>query len=82
MQPDQQSDQQPAKTSVVDCATACVAGCILGDECPNLEYKEQASQFIQSTSLEKMLEIAESAIQRRRLERASEPPKWIIPDDF
>jgi hypothetical protein len=73
---------QPQEPRVVNCATECVAGCILGEECPNLEFKAQASQFIASTSLADMLAIAEAAVQRRRLERASEPPKWVIPDDF
>jgi hypothetical protein len=55
---------------------------VLGDECPNLEFKAQASKFIEETSLDKILEMAEAAVQRRRFERASEPPKWVIPDDF
>jgi len=66
----------------VNCEVECVNGCILGAECPNLEFKAQASKFIEETSLEKMLEIAAAAIDRRRQERASEPPKWVIPDDF
>lgn len=66
----------------VNCEVECVNGCILGAECPNLEFKAQASKFIEETSLEKMLEIAAAAIDRRRQERASEPPKWIIPDDI
>lgn len=66
----------------VNCAVECVAGCVLGEQCPNLEFKAQASEFIQSTSLDKILEMAEAAVQRRRLERASEPPKWVIPDDI
>jgi hypothetical protein len=66
----------------VNCEVECVNGCILGAECPNLEFKAQASKFIEETSLEKMLEMAAAAIDRRRQERASEPPKWIIPDDI
>ncbi len=66
----------------VNCEVECVAGCVLGDECPNLEFKAQASKFIEETSLDQMLKMAEAAVQRRRLERASEPPKWVIPDDF
>ncbi|MGF1676630.1 MAG: hypothetical protein ACFCUV_23580 [Rivularia sp. (in: cyanobacteria)] len=62
----------------INCAQACVNGCVLGDKCPNIEYRDQASQFIQDTSLEKMLEIAEIA----RMKKLSEPPKWIIPDEI
>jgi hypothetical protein len=67
---------------LVNCEVECVAGCVLGDECPNLEFRAQASKFIEETSLDKMLQMAEAAIQRRRQERASEPPKWVIPDDI
>jgi hypothetical protein len=53
-----------------------VNGCVLGDKCPNREYAEQTSQFIEETSLDKMIEIAEEAIRKKR----TQPPKWIIPD--
>jgi len=62
----------------INCAEACVNGCVLGDKCPNLEFKEATSQFIQETSLDKMLEIAEAA----RLKKLTEPPKWILPEDI
>ncbi len=62
----------------INCAVECVDGCILGDRCPNQEYVEEASQFINETSLDKMLEIAEIA----RRKKLTEPPKWVIPDDF
>lgn len=62
----------------IDCAKECVNGCVLGDKCPNLQYAEQASKFMQGTSLDQMHEIAEMA----RRKKLSEPPKWVIPDDF
>ncbi|MEM7724850.1 MAG: hypothetical protein AAF208_00585 [Cyanobacteria bacterium P01_A01_bin.45] len=62
----------------INCAEACVNGCILGDKCPNLEYKQEASKFIDNTSLDQMLEIAEQA----RMKKLTEPPKWIIPDEI
>jgi hypothetical protein len=40
-------------------------------------YVEEASKFIQETSLEKMHEIAEAA----RLKKLMEPPKWVLPED-
>lgn len=60
----------------VNCAEACVNGCILGEKCPNKGYSTEASKFIEGTSLDKMLEIAEEA----RRKKLTEPPKWIIPD--
>jgi hypothetical protein len=62
----------------INCAEACVNGCVLGDKCPNLEFQEATSQFIQETSLDKMLEMAEAA----RLKKLTEPPKWILPEDI
>jgi hypothetical protein len=47
--------------STVNCAEACVNGCILGDKCPNKEFVTDASKFINETSLDTMLEIAEEA---------------------
>ncbi|MGL5083945.1 MAG: hypothetical protein ACRC8A_20870 [Microcoleaceae cyanobacterium] len=60
----------------IDCAEACVNGCILEDKCPNKEYAEATANFISSTSLDNMLNMAEEAIRKKRME----PPKWIIPD--
>nr|WP_290223050.1 hypothetical protein [Trichocoleus desertorum] len=60
----------------INCAEACKNGCVLGDQCPNLEYKEAATKFIANTSLDKMLEIAEERARRR----VSEPPQWVFPD--
>jgi iron only hydrogenase large subunit-like protein len=65
----------------INCAEACINGCVLGDNCPNLEYKEKAAQFIQDTSLDKMLEMADEAVRKKMLERASQPPKWVLPED-
>jgi hypothetical protein len=62
--------------STVNCAEACVNGCILGDKCPNKEFVAEASKFIKDTSLDAMLEIAEAA----RIKKLMEPPKWVIPD--
>lgn len=62
--------------STVNCAEACVNGCILGDKCPNKEYVAEASKFLKETSLDKMHEIAEEA----RRKKLMQPPQWIIPD--
>jgi len=60
----------------INCAEACVNGCVLGDQCPNKEYAAKASKFIKETSLDKMHEIAEAARRKKMME----PPKWVIPD--
>lgn len=60
----------------INCAEACVNGCVLGDKCPNREYAAQTEDFISNTSLDQMLEIAEEAIRQKRMQ----PPTWILPD--
>lgn len=62
----------------VNCAVECVNGCVLGEDCPNKEYAQKASEFLQTVSIDKMHEIAEAA----RLKKMMEPPKWVIPDDI
>jgi hypothetical protein len=49
----------------------------LGDRCPNLQHKADAMKFVNETSLDQMLEIAEAA----RLRKMMEPPKWILPEE-
>lgn len=65
----------------INCAVDCKDGCVLGDQCPNLKYTEEAAQFIADTSLDQMLEMANEAIRRKMMERASQPPKWVLPED-
>jgi hypothetical protein len=62
--------------TTINCAEACVNGCVLGDKCPNLQYVAQASKFIEETSLDQMLEIADEALRKKM----TAPPKWIVPD--
>ncbi|WP_009633261.1 hypothetical protein [Synechocystis sp. PCC 7509] len=63
--------------TTIDCATACINGCVLGDKCPNLEYKQESAKFIQETSLDRMLEIAEERLRKKM----TEPPKWVYPEE-
>lgn len=64
--------------ATIDCATACVNGCVLGDRCPNKEYAANASKFIEKTSLDEMIDMAEEAARRKR----AQPPQWVIPDEL
>ncbi|EFA74466.1 MAG: hypothetical protein RLZZ29_1514 [Cyanobacteriota bacterium] len=61
----------------INCAEACVNGCVLGDKCPHTEYRAATTKFIQDTPLEKMLEIAEERLRKKIME----PPKWVFPED-
>ncbi len=60
----------------INCQEACTNGCVLGENCPHLAYRSAASQFIAETPLDRMLEIAEESLQRRR----RQPPKWVSQD--
>ena len=62
----------------IDCATACVNGCVLGDKCPHLEHVASTAKFVENTSLDRMVEMADEAAKRKILER--EAPQWIFPD--
>lgn len=65
----------------VNCAIDCVNGCVLGNECPNLKYTEEVAKFIDDTPLDKLLEMADEAVRKKMMARASEPPKWVLPED-
>lgn len=62
----------------INCKEACVNGCILGEKCPNIEYKNEAVKFIENTSLDQMLDMAE----RARMKKMTEPPKWVFPEEL
>ncbi len=62
--------------TTINCAEACVNGCVLGDKCPHREYVDQAEDFINNTSLDSMLAMAEEAVRKKRMA----PPQWVIPD--
>ena len=44
----------------VNCQEECTNGCILGDQCPNLEYLPKARKLLQETSIDKLIEISDS----------------------
>lgn len=62
----------------VNCAEACVNGCVLGDKCPNTEYREATSKFISDTPLDQMLEIAEERLRKK----LTQPPQWVFPEEL
>ncbi|MGK7908004.1 MAG: hypothetical protein AB4040_12390 [Synechococcus sp.] len=55
----------------INCAEACINGCVLGEECPHLEERQKASEFIHETSLDKMLEIAQARLDRLRSQHSA-----------
>jgi hypothetical protein len=65
------------ETQPVNCLEACANGCILGDDCPHREHLAAASKFIENTSIDEMLAIAQEGIRKKftqAAERRSEFP--------
>ncbi|MEM9090962.1 MAG: hypothetical protein AAGC93_19720 [Cyanobacteria bacterium P01_F01_bin.53] len=56
-------------------------GGVQGEQSPQRYSQKQASEFIANTSLDTMLDMAAEAVRRKQLERASEGPKWVFPED-
>ncbi|MBW4468194.1 MAG: hypothetical protein KME07_22435 [Pegethrix bostrychoides GSE-TBD4-15B] len=77
MNPAESFSEKSAEQAAINCAQACVNGCILGEQCPNQEYRDQTAKFIQETPLDQMLAMAEEAIRKKR----SAPPQWVYPDE-
>ncbi|MEM9266360.1 MAG: hypothetical protein AAGA46_12615 [Cyanobacteria bacterium P01_F01_bin.13] len=46
------------------------------------KYVKEAANFIENTSLDKMLEMAEEAVRKKMIARATEPRKWVMPEDL
>jgi hypothetical protein len=44
----------------VNCQEECQNGCVLGDQCPHLEYLAKARKLIAETSIDKLIEISDS----------------------
>lgn len=65
----------------INCAVDCKEGCVLGNQCPHKDAQQDASKFIENTSLDDMLEMAAEAVRKKQQERASEGPKWVFPED-
>lgn len=42
----------------VNCKEECTNGCVLGDQCPHLEYLAQARKLLADTSIDRLIEIS------------------------
>ncbi len=51
--------------TAINCAEACVNGCVLGENCPNLKYAAAASKFLNETSMDRILEISEERLRKK-----------------
>lgn len=64
----------------INCAVDCVNGCILGEKCPHREHLAATTQFLQDTSMDQILAIAEERVRKKFDEMQNrtlpEPPQW------
>lgn len=42
----------------INCKEACINGCVLGEKCPHLPYLAETKKFLESNSIDRMLQIA------------------------
>ncbi len=46
----------------IDCTTACVNGCVLGDQCPHREAAQAAIKYVMETDWDDLMQRAEDRI--------------------
>ena len=46
--------------ATIDCATACINGCVLGDRCPHRDAAKAAIAYVNETDWDTLMEKAES----------------------
>lgn len=65
----------------INCAVDCANGCILGEKCPHREHLASTTQFLQETSMDQILAIAEERVRKKFTEMQErtlpEPPQWL-----
>lgn len=54
-----------ANPQTIDCATACVNGCVLGDQCPHRDAAKEAVNYIMNTDWETLMQKAEDRVKRQ-----------------
>ncbi len=68
------------ETQTINCAVDCANGCILGEKCPHREHLASTTQFLQDTSMDQILAIAEERVRKKFTEMQNrtlpDPPQW------
>lgn len=54
-----------ATPQTIDCATACVNGCVLGDQCPHRDAARDAVNYIMNTDWDTLMQKAEDRVKRQ-----------------
>jgi diaminopimelate epimerase len=62
---------QPSNPDTIDCATACVNGCLRPEHCPSAEARARAMALLQNTSLDGLVTMASESLEARTRARFS-----------
>jgi len=73
----EQAEAEPAKpggaelpqAAAIDCAVACVQGCVRPEACPNAEARARVQQLLEGRSLDELVAIATNSLEDRLLGR-------------
>jgi diaminopimelate epimerase len=61
----------PATTSAIDCATACVNGCLRPEACPSAEARARVTALLEGRSLDDLVALAGESLEARTRGRLS-----------
>lgn len=64
------SSRADASATAVDCATACVQGCVRPEACPSAEARARVEALLQSSSLDDLVALATNSLESRTRARA------------
>ena len=63
------SDAGLPQAAAIDCAVACVQGCVRPEACPNAEARARVQQLLEMRSLDELVAIATNSLEDRLLGR-------------
>jgi diaminopimelate epimerase len=63
------SDAELPQAAAIDCAVACVQGCVRPEACPNAEARARVQQLLEMRSLDELVAIATNSLEDRLLGR-------------
>jgi diaminopimelate epimerase len=63
------SDAELPQAAAIDCAVACVQGCVRPEACPNAEARARVQQLLERRSLDELVAIATNSLEDRLMGR-------------
>ena len=67
--PAEPSDAGLPQAAAIDCAVACVQGCVRPEACPNAEARARVQQLLEMRSLDELVAIATNSLEDRLMGR-------------